>query len=80
MNTRRNIIFNKIDSYFKHDLKGKVVAVWGLSFKPKTDDIRESSAIFLVKKLLEAGVKVRAYDPAAMDETKKQIPDTMLLR
>ena len=74
---QKAIIFNKIDSYFKHDLKGKVVAVWGLSFKPKTDDIRESSAIFLVKKLLEAGVKVRAYDPAAMDETKKQIPETI---
>lgn len=74
---QKTIIFNKIDSYFKHDLKGKVVAVWGLSFKPKTDDIRESSATFLVKKLLEAGVKVRAYDPAAMDETKKQIPETI---
>lgn len=74
---QKTIIFNKIDSYFKHDLKGKVVAVWGLSFKPKTDDIRESSATFLVKKLLEAGVKVRAYDPAAMNETKKQIPETI---
>jgi UDPglucose 6-dehydrogenase len=71
------VVFNKIDNYFKHDLKGKVIAVWGLSFKPKTDDIRESSALFLVKKLLEAGVKVRAYDPAAMDETKKQISNAI---
>lgn len=74
---QKAIIFNKIDRYFEHDLKGKVVAVWGLSFKPKTDDIRESSAIFLVKKLLEAGVKVRAYDPAAMDETKTHIHSTI---
>ena len=74
---QRTVVFNKIDTYFKHDLKGKVVAVWGLSFKPKTDDIRESSAVFLVKKLLEAGVKVRVYDPAAMDETKKRIHDTI---
>jgi len=74
---QKTIIFNKIDSYFEHDLKGKVVAVWGLSFKPKTDDIRESAAIFLVKKLLEAGVLVRAYDPAAMDETKTQIHNTI---
>ncbi len=74
---QKTIIFNKIERYFEHDLKGKVIAVWGLSFKPKTDDIRESSAIFLVKKLLEAGVKVRAYDPAAMDETKLQIHDTI---
>jgi UDPglucose 6-dehydrogenase len=70
---QKTVVFNKIDSYFNHDLKGKVVAVWGLSFKPKTDDIRESSAVFLVKNLLEAKVKVRAYDPAAMDETRKQI-------
>lgn len=74
---QKTIIFNKIDSYFEHDLKGKVVAVWGLSFKPKTDDIRESSAIFLVNKLLEAGVKVRVYDPAAMDETKLHIHNTI---
>ena len=70
---QKNVIFSKIDSYFKHDLKGKVIAVWGLSFKPKTDDIRESSSIYLIKKLVEAGATVRAYDPAAMDETKKQI-------
>jgi UDPglucose 6-dehydrogenase len=74
---QRTVVFNKIDSYFKHDLKGKVVAIWGLSFKPKTDDIRESSAVFLVKKLLEGGVKVRAYDPVAMDKTKKQIHDAI---
>jgi UDPglucose 6-dehydrogenase len=74
---QKTVIFSKIDGYFKHDLKGKVIAVWGLSFKPKTDDIRESSALFLVKKLIEAGVKVRAYDPAAMDETKKQISNSV---
>jgi UDPglucose 6-dehydrogenase len=74
---QKTIIFNKINRYFERDLKGKVIAVWGLSFKPKTDDIRESSALHLVKKLLKSGVKVRAYDPAAMDETKKQISDTI---
>jgi UDPglucose 6-dehydrogenase len=74
---QKTIIFNKIDSHFDHDLKEKVIAVWGLSFKPKTDDIRESSAIYLVKKLLKAGVKVRAYDPAAMDEARKQIPSPL---
>jgi UDPglucose 6-dehydrogenase len=70
---QKTVIFNKLDLYFKHDLKGRVVTVWGLSFKPKTDDIRESSAVFLVKKLLEAGVKVRAYDPVAMEEAKKHV-------
>jgi UDPglucose 6-dehydrogenase len=70
---QKGIVFYKIDNYFKHDLAGRTVAVWGLSFKPKTDDIRESSAIYLVRNLLKAGVKVRAYDPAAMEETRKQI-------
>jgi UDPglucose 6-dehydrogenase len=75
---QKNVIFNKINLYFKHDLKGRVIAVWGLSFKPKTDDIRESSSIYLVKKLVEAGAMVRAYDPAAMEETKKEIDDRIL--
>jgi len=70
---QKGVVFNKIRNYFNHDLKEKTVAVWGLSFKPKTDDIRESSAVYLVKKLLDAGVKIRAYDPAAMEETRKQI-------
>ena len=70
---QKRVVFNKMNRHFKHDLKGRVIAVWGLSFKPKTDDIRESSSIYLVEKLLEAGVKVRAYDPAAMEETKKQL-------
>jgi UDPglucose 6-dehydrogenase len=51
-------------------LKNKIIGIWGLSFKPKTNDIRESSSIILIKKLLEAGVKVKAYDPAAINETR----------
>jgi UDPglucose 6-dehydrogenase len=74
---QKNVIFSKIDSYFNHNLKGKTIAVWGLSFKPKTDDIRESSAIYLIKKLVQAGINVRTYDPAAMDETKKQIDSSI---
>jgi len=69
---QKKVVYNKIDSYFKHDLEGTTIAVWGLSFKPKTDDIRESSAINLIEKLLEAGAHVRAYDPAAIEETKKK--------
>jgi UDPglucose 6-dehydrogenase len=74
---QKNVVFNKIDRYFNHDLNGKIITVWGLSFKPKTDDIRESSAVFLVKKLLDSGTKVRVYDPAAMEETKKQIHNSI---
>jgi UDPglucose 6-dehydrogenase len=57
--------------FFHDDLKNKIIGIWGLSFKPKTDDIREASSIFLIEKLLEAGARVKAYDPAAIIETKK---------
>ena len=67
---QKNVIFNKIIKHFNGDLQGRAFAVWGLSFKPKTDDIREASAIILINKLLAAGAKIKAYDPAAMNETK----------
>jgi UDPglucose 6-dehydrogenase len=67
---QKNVIFNKINTFFKHNLEYRTFAVWGLSFKPKTDDIREASSIYLIRKLLQAGAKVKAYDPAAMNETK----------
>ncbi|TAL62775.1 MAG: UDP-glucose/GDP-mannose dehydrogenase family protein [Bacteroidetes bacterium] len=70
---QKNIIFNKMSEFFNKDLKNKVIGVWGLSFKPKTDDIREASALVLIEKLLTAGAKVKAYDPAAMQEVKKQL-------
>ena len=70
---QKNVIFNKIMAFFNNNLKNKKVGIWGLSFKPKTDDIREASAIILIENLLTAGAKVRAYDPAAMEEAKKQL-------
>ena len=70
---QKKVIFNKIKTFFKKDLKNKIIAVWGLSFKPQTDDIRESPAIYLIERLLEAGAKIRAYDPAAMEETRKEM-------
>jgi UDPglucose 6-dehydrogenase len=68
---QKNVIFNKMTRYFNNDLKNKTIGIWGLSFKPKTDDIREASSLVLIEKLLGAGAKVKAYDPAAIDETKK---------
>ena len=70
---QKTILFKKLNNYYRGDLKGKTVALWGLSFKPKTDDLREAPSLVLIKMLLESGVKVRAYDPIAIDEAKKYI-------
>jgi len=71
------VIFNKILSHFKGDIKGKTIAVWGLSFKPQTDDMREAPSLVIIKKLLEAGAKVKAYDPVAMKEAKHYFGDSI---
>jgi UDPglucose 6-dehydrogenase len=72
---QKNVIFNKMTGHFHNDLKNKTIGIWGLSFKPKTDDIREASSLILIDKLLEAGAKIKAYDPAAINETKKELGD-----
>ncbi len=71
------VLFNKIRSYFHNDIKGKTIAVWGLSFKPQTDDMREAPSLVIVKMLLAAGAKVKAYDPIAMKEAKHHFGDTI---
>ena len=63
--------------YFDGDLSGKTIAVWGLAFKPYTDDIREAPSLENIKKLLELGAKVRAYDPEAMENVKAQLEDSV---
>ena len=68
---QKNVIFSKMANFFNNNLKNRTIGIWGLSFKPKTDDIRESSSIVLIEKLLEAGAGIKAYDPAAINETKK---------
>jgi UDPglucose 6-dehydrogenase len=74
-NYQKGIIFLKIKEYFKDDLKDKVFGVWGLSFKPNTDDIREAPSLTLIQKLLEKEAKIKAYDPVAMGEVKKLLGD-----
>ena len=64
-------MFNKIKTYFQGDLKGKTIALWGLSFKPQTDDMREAPSLVIIQKLLDAGAKVKAYDPVAMHEAER---------
>ncbi len=72
---QKEVLFNKAMSYFKGNLTGKSFGVWGLSFKPNTDDMREAPSLVLINRLLEAGARVSAYDPVAMPETKKLLGD-----
>ncbi len=65
----------KIKSYFKNDLSGKKIALWGLAFKPNTDDIREAPALYIIEELLAAGASVAAYDPEAMSNVKQLLGD-----
>jgi UDPglucose 6-dehydrogenase len=76
-NDQKLVIYTKINQYFKGDLNGKTIAIWGLSFKPQTDDMREAPALKIVKNLLQAGAKVKAYDPVAMPEAKHHFGDTI---
>lgn len=72
---QRTIIVEKIKNYFKEELKGKKIAVWGLAFKPDTDDIREAPALYIIDALLKEGVTISAFDPEAMNNVKKVIGD-----
>jgi len=74
-NDQKSVLFNKLKKYFNDDLQGKTIAIWGLSFKPQTDDMREAPALVLIEKLLEAGCKVQVFDPVAMPESKRRIGD-----
>jgi len=76
---QKNVIFNKMSKHFGDKFKNRTIGIWGLSFKPKTDDIRESSSMYLIEKLLKEGAKVRAYDPAAMNEAEKVLGKRILL-
>lgn len=68
---QKNILFEKLMKYYNGDIKGRIIAVWGLAFKPKTDDMREAPSLVLIDKIIKAGAKVRVYDPVAMEEAKK---------
>lgn len=75
--TQKSLLFEKLEKIFNGDLEGKIIALWGLAFKPGTDDMREAPALVLIEKLRKAGCVVRAYDPAAMGESKRRIGDTI---
>jgi UDPglucose 6-dehydrogenase len=68
---QKETLFNKLSQHFSGNLSGKTIAVWGLAFKPNTDDMRDAPSRVLMESLWQAGVQVRAYDPQAMDEAKR---------
>jgi UDPglucose 6-dehydrogenase len=70
---QKTILFPKIKNFFRGDLSGKKIAVWGLSFKPDTDDIREAPALFMTEALLDAGANISAYDPEALPNVKNSL-------
>lgn len=72
---QKAVLFNKFMNYYNGEVKGLTIALWGLSFKPQTDDLREAPSLVLIEKLLEQGCRIRAYDPVAMNETKRKIGD-----
>ena len=72
---QKSILFEKAMKYYNGNLKGKTFALWGLSFKPQTDDMREAPSLVIIEKLLDAGANVKAYDPVAMEEAKHKLGD-----
>ena len=70
---QKSVLFNKLRGFYQGDLQGRTIALWGLAFKPETDDMREATSLVTIKLLLEAGCKVRVYDPVAMDECRRRM-------
>ena len=75
---QKGILFEKLLKHFKGNLKGKQIAMWGLAFKPETDDMREAPALILIDKLIESGAMVKVYDPIAMKECDRRIGDKVI--
>ena len=75
---QKSVLFNKLRDFYQGDLQGRTIALWGLAFKPETDDMREATSLVTIKLLLEAGCKVRVYDPVAMNECKRRIGDVVI--
>ena len=70
---QKTILVPKIKTYFNHNLKGKIIAIWGLAFKPETDDIREAPSLYIIEELLSLGAEIKAFDPEAMPNVKQKL-------
>lgn len=75
---QKSILFDKLLNSFHGDVEGKQIAIWGLAFKPETDDMREAPALVLIDRLVEAGAAVKVYDPIAMEECRRRIGDKVI--
>jgi UDPglucose 6-dehydrogenase len=75
---QKTILFEKLQHVFNKDLKGKSIALWGLAFKPDTDDMREAPSLVIIDLLLKAGCTVKVYDPVAMEESKRRLGDRVI--
>lgn len=74
---QKEVLFKKLLRHFNGDIKGRRVALWGLAFKPETDDMREAPSLILINRLKEAGASVRVFDPVAMEECRRRLGDTV---
>lgn len=74
---QKKILIPKIESQFKNNIKGKTFAIWGLAFKPETDDIREAPALYIIEELLNKGAKINVFDPEAMPNVKRKFGDQL---
>lgn len=74
---QKTVVYEKLSHYFSHQLSGRTIAIWGLSFKAETDDMREATSLVVIRKLLEAGCSVRVFDPQAMNECRRRMGDVV---
>lgn len=74
---QKTVLIPKIEKFFNGDLKGKRIGLWGLAFKPETDDIREAPSLYIIDELLKAGAEVTAFDPEAMDNVQRKLGDSI---
>lgn len=75
---QKHVLFDKLSKYYGGDLKGRTIAIWGLAFKPETDDMREATSLVTISLLREAGCTIRVFDPVAMNECRRRVGDSVV--
>lgn len=75
---QKTILYKKLEKHYNGNLQGKTIALWGLAFKPETDDMREATSLVIINLLLKAGCTIKVFDPIAMDECKRRIGNKVI--